>query len=257
MILTASDSRTKYPNAADLKEAHVRLFQSFGETSAVLLEYTEKYSEETHRGENQDEQFWEEYEQVVINKGNKPPRNRPGSYSTSVRGSVENLNVPNGFGKKKDLWKGDMAREWESRQGENDHCIRCDATDHNWRNCPIPSQPVPAFFRRAGGKSGKPALVMGTLLDPPVETANIASSDAGQSSDLPVIPDSSVDVGTDGAQAEWGTGWDFWDTADWEWMIETICFAEPYRRGIVLTDCHIGYWGKYVGDQCALGGEMG
>ena len=37
-----------------------------------------------------------------------------------------------------------------------------------------------------------------------------------------------------------GAEWDFWDAADWEWVVETICFypipmeAEPFQRADIL-----------------------
>ena len=106
VVLTALDARTKDPSAVDLGEVSVRLFQSFGEVGNVLLETTEEETDAGSRVDSGEEQLWDECEQVVIiTKGKKPPRNRPGSYSTSFRGSIGNMNVPIGFGKSKGMGK--------------------------------------------------------------------------------------------------------------------------------------------------------
>ena len=87
----------------DLKEVSIRLFQSFGGPNDVSMETTDEESDSASREESDSasryEPWWGEYEQVLISKGRKPTRNRPGAYSTSVRGSIANLNVPNGYGK--------------------------------------------------------------------------------------------------------------------------------------------------------------
>ena len=183
----------------------------------------------------------------MVSKGKKASRNRPGANATSVRGSIANLNVPNGFGKNKGAGKVIFAGNIGKSKGKkSDHCIRCDATDHNWRNCPLPFQPIPAFYKRVEqdrgtGKSSKPVLVMDTLADQPAETYPTTANDVSQSQtilDQPVQlpPDAFLDEYTMDGEAEW----DFWDNAEWAWVTEAICYApspmkdERFSRTAIL-----------------------
>ena len=78
MILSALDARAQDPTATDLKEVPVRFSHSFGEPRTVMLETTDADAEYMRRGDHRDAQFWGQYEQVMISKCTKPPRNHPG-----------------------------------------------------------------------------------------------------------------------------------------------------------------------------------
>ena len=78
---------------------------------------------------------------------------------------------------------------------------------------------------RRDGKSGKPVLVMDTLLDHSSEEGQTAENDVSQPSAVldPHVyhpPDAFLDT----SLAEGETEWDFWDNAGWTWITETICY---------------------------------
>ena len=99
-ILTSTDARA---TASDLRAAAVWLLHPIGEKDDLLIETPDGATDSASRGEASEDQFWDECDHLMTSKGKKPPRNRHGAYSTSVRGSIGNLNVPNGFGQPKGM----------------------------------------------------------------------------------------------------------------------------------------------------------
>lgn len=78
------------------------------------------------------------------------------------------------------------------------------------------------------GKSGKPVLMMGALLEHSHDTMPPNTNDAGQAPTMvenPVLLDASQDNAVDSSIAEWGADWDFWETADWARTVETVCYS--------------------------------
>ena len=235
MVLTALPSRPDEPNANDLKEITVRLFRSFGETSTALFETSEDDWGSGLAGDGAEDVAWGEHEQVMALKGKKPPRNRPGAYAASVRGSISNMDVPNGYGRVKGAGKQGYGQATGKSKGKKGlRCIRCDATDHDWRSCPLPYQPAPAFFRRMekGGdnKSGNPVLMMGSLVGPPMEPSS-SPGENPQVLEAQSVPDVYHESGHENAPPERRTEWDFWETADWARMVERIAYSQTPMEG--------------------------
>ena len=120
-----------WPN---LKKASVKLFGIYTE---VASKGSNVFQSETSGG-NLSIDLGEQDQLLLVRRGGKPSRNRPGMEQQAIRRTQESMNMPN------KTMTADSGTEKNAVKGEG-KCFRCGKRDHILRNCPLPFTPVLAF----------------------------------------------------------------------------------------------------------------
>ena len=120
-----------WPN---LKKASVKLFGIYAE---VTSKGPNVFQSETSGG-NQAIDLGDQDQLLLVRRGGKPSRNRPGMEQQAIRSTQESMNMPN------KIMTADTNFGKSGSKGEG-KCFRCGKRDHILRNCPLPFTPVLAF----------------------------------------------------------------------------------------------------------------